>query len=160
VLAQQLDRRERLKRRHVAGAGHHDVRVAAVRIVGGPFPDPDTHIAVLHRLVHGQPLRRRLLARHDDVDAVVGAQAVIDDPQQAIGVGRQIDPHDVRLLIHDHFDEARILVTEPVVVLPPDVRGEKIMRDAMGWRQERARETFSHLACWLNIESTMCTKAS
>jgi hypothetical protein len=49
------------------------------------------------------------------------------NPQQAVGIGRRIDPHDVRLLVHDHIDEAGILVTESVVVLPPDVRGEKII---------------------------------
>ena len=32
--------------------------------------------------------------------------------------------------------------------------------DATGRRQGRCRATFSHFACWLNIESTMWMKAS
>ena len=34
------------------------------------------------------------------------------------------------------------------------------MDEAIGRRQGRSRVTFSHLACWLNIESTMWTNAS
>ena len=32
--------------------------------------------------------------------------------------------------------------------------------DAIGLRHAKPRDTFSHLACWLNIESTMWMKAS
>ena len=90
VLAQQLDRGERLERRHVAAAGHDDVGLAPL-IVARPLPDADAGRAVLHRLIHRQPLRRRLLAGDDDVDVVAAAQAVIGDAQQAVGVGRQVD---------------------------------------------------------------------
>jgi hypothetical protein len=33
-----------------------------------------------------------LLAGNDDVDAVIGAQAMVSDPQQRIGVRREVDP--------------------------------------------------------------------
>ena len=72
----QIDGRECLQRGHVAAAGHHHVGLAAL-VVAGPFPDADAGGAVLDRLVHGQPLRRGLLAGDDDIDVVAAAQAVI-----------------------------------------------------------------------------------
>ena len=68
-----------------------------------------------------------MLAGDDDVDVVAAAQAVIGDRQQRIRVGRQIDAHDVGLLVHHVIDEAGILVGEAVVILPPDVRREQIV---------------------------------
>ena len=76
---------------------------------------------MLDRLVHGQPLRGRLLAGDDDVHVVAAAQAVIGDGQQAVGVGRQIHADDFGLLVDHVIDEARVLVAEAVVVLTPDV---------------------------------------
>src|ERR1700734_3054048 len=40
MLAQELDRGQRLKRRHIAAAGHHDVGLGAA-IVAGPWPGPE-----------------------------------------------------------------------------------------------------------------------
>ena len=82
---------------------------------------------MLDRLVHGQPLRRRLLAGDDDVDVVAAAQAMVGHRQQAIGVRRQIDPDDFRLLVDDVVDEAGVLVAKAVVVLPPDVARQQIV---------------------------------
>ena len=76
VPAKQVHGGERLQRWHVAAAGHHDVGLVAP-VVAGPFPNPDTGGAVLDRLIHGQPLRRRLLAGHDDIDVVAAAQAMV-----------------------------------------------------------------------------------
>ena len=44
-------RGERLERRHVAGAGHHDVGLAA-RVAARPVPDADAARAVRDRRVH------------------------------------------------------------------------------------------------------------
>ena len=55
-------------------------------------------------------------------------QAMIGDKQQRVGVRRKIDPHDVGLLVHDVIDEAGILMAEAVMVLAPDMRGEKIVQ--------------------------------
>ena len=121
VLAQQRRRRQRLERRHVAGAGQHDVGLAAL-VVARPVPDADAARAVRDRLVHRQVVERRLLAGHDHVDVVAAAQAVVGHRQQAVGVGRQVDAHDLGLLVDDVVDEARVLVREAVVVLAPDVR--------------------------------------
>ena len=70
VLAEDVDRGERLQRRDVAGAGHHDVRLAVV--VARPVPDADAARAVEDRLVHRQVVQGRLLAGDDDVDVVAG----------------------------------------------------------------------------------------
>jgi hypothetical protein len=56
------------------------------------------------------------------------AQAVIEDRQKAIGIGRQVGAHDVGLLIDDVVDKTGILVREAVVILLPDVRGEQIVQ--------------------------------
>ena len=160
VLAQDRDRGQRLQRRHVAGAGHDDVRLRAP-VVAGPLPDADARRAVLDGLVHRQPLRRRVLARDHDVDVVTAAQAVVHHREQAVGVRRQVDADDLGLLVDHVVDEAGVLVREAVVVLPPDVRGQQ---DSSARRSAAARAdprvTFSHLACWLNIESMMWMNAS
>ena len=46
VLAQDGHGRQRLQRRHVAGAGHHHVRLAPASLLG-PLPDADARGAVL-----------------------------------------------------------------------------------------------------------------
>jgi phage tail protein X len=56
------------------------------------------------------------------------AQAVIEDRQQAIGVGRKVNAHDIGLLVDDVVEEAGILVREAVVILLPDVGGEQIVQ--------------------------------
>src|SRR5581483_1981906 len=96
-------------------------------IVACPVPQPYPSIAMLDRLVHRQPLRRWLLSGDDDIDSVIRAQTMIRNPKQAIGVRWQIDPYDVRLFVGHEVDETGILVTESVVVLTPDMRGEKII---------------------------------
>jgi hypothetical protein len=76
---------------------------------------------VLDRLVHGEPLGGRLLAGDDDVDLIAAAQAVVGDAEQAVGVGRQIDAHDLGLFVDHVVDEAGILVRKAVMILAPDV---------------------------------------
>ena len=72
------------------------------------MPSPDG--AVGDGFVHGEPLRRGLLAGHDQVDVVAAAQAVVGDREQRVGVGRQIDAHHVGLLVQQVIDEAGVLV--------------------------------------------------
>ena len=127
MLAQQRRGGNRLQRRDVPGAGQHDVGLAAV-IGGRPLPDPQPAGAVRDRLVHRQVVQRRLLAGDDHVDVVAGAQAVVGDREQAVGVGRQVDADDLGLLVDDVVDEPRVLVGEAVVVLAPDVGGEQVVQ--------------------------------
>ena len=48
--------------------------------------------------------------------------------EQRVGVGRQIDADDVGLLVDDVVDEARVLMAEAVVILPPHMRGEQVIQ--------------------------------
>ena len=75
-----------------------------------------------------EPLQRRLLARDDHVHVIPAAQAVVDDRKQRVRIRRQIDPHDGGLLVRNMADEAGILMAEPVMVLPPDMRAKQILR--------------------------------
>ena len=140
-LAQDRRRGERLERRHVAAARHHDVGLLAV-VVRRPVPDADSAGAVGDRVLHRQELERGLLAGDDDVDVVAAAQAVVGDREEAVRVRRQVDADDLRLLVHDVVDEAGILVREAVVVLAPDVRAEQVVQ-----RRDRAapRDVARHL---------------
>ena len=123
---QDFDRGQRFKRGHVPAAGHHQIGLSF--IVGGrPFPDSYSRRNMLDRGIHGEPLKGGLLAGDDDVDVVAALEAVIGDAEQGIGVGRQIDPDDVRFLVDDMIDEARVLMGEAVVVLPPDMGSEQII---------------------------------
>ena len=82
---------------------------------------------MLDGLVHRQPLRGRLFASDDDIHVIAAAQAVIGDRQEGIGIRRQIDAHDLRFFVDHVIDKAGVLVTEAVVILPPDVRGQQII---------------------------------
>ena len=53
---------------------------------------------------------------------------MIGDRQQRIGVRRQVDANDVRLLVHDMVDKPRILVAEPVVVLTPNMGSQQVIQ--------------------------------
>src|SRR5215831_12253215 len=57
---------------------------------------------------------------------------MVGDIQQAICIRRQIDSHDVRLLVADVVDEAGVLMAEAVVVLTPDMRGEQVIERRNG----------------------------
>ena len=127
MLAKDGHGREDLERRRVPATGHDHVRLG-ILIVAGPWPDPDAFRAVHHRRVHGQPLGQRVLSCHHDVDIVPAAQAVIDDGQQAVGVGRQVHAYDVGLLVDDVVEKTGVLMREAVVVLLPDMRGEQIVQ--------------------------------
>ena len=62
------------------------------------------------------------------VDVMPAAQAVIEDRQQTIGIGRQINAHDVGLLVDHVIEETGILMREAVVILLPHVGGEQIVQ--------------------------------
>ena len=127
VLAQDGDGGERLERGHIATAGHNHIRCNAL-VVAGPLPDADALGTVRDGLVHGQPLRRRVFTRDDDVDVMAAAQAVIHHRKKAIGIRRKVNPHDLGLLVHDIVDETGILVCEAVVILAPDVRRQQVVQ--------------------------------
>ncbi len=100
---------------------------ANVLVVAGPLPDADSLGAVLDGGIHRQPLRRRVFARDHDVDIMAAAQAVVHHRKQAVRIRRKVDAHDLGLLVHDVVDETGVLVGEAVVILAPDMRGQKIV---------------------------------
>src|ERR1700733_5063990 len=126
VCAQQGHGSERLKRRHIAGAGHDHVGIPG--IVAGPAPDTSTGGAVANRRINVEPLPLRLFPGDDQIDVVAAAQTMIRHRKQAVGIGRQIDAHDVGLFVCHMIDEARILVREAVVILAPDMRREQVIQ--------------------------------
>ena len=88
---------------------------------------PTALSAVLDGGVHRQPLRRRVFARNHDVDVMPAAQAVVHHRQQAVCIRRKVNAHDLGLLVHDVIDETGILVSETVVILAPDMRGQQVV---------------------------------
>ena len=74
-----------------------------------------------------EPLRRRVFARYHHVDVMAAAQAVVHHRQQAVGIRRKVNAHDLGLLVDDVVDETGILVGEAVVILPPDMRGQQVV---------------------------------
>ena len=101
---------------------------SAALVVAGPLPDANAFRAVHDRGLHGQPLRQCVFSSHHHVDVVAAAQAVIEHRQQAVGIGRQVDAHDVGLLVDDVVEKSGILVREAVVILLPDVGGQQIVQ--------------------------------
>src|SRR6516165_6222658 len=122
----QVYRSQCLQSGHVAAAGHHHVGLTA-SVTAGPFPDADAGGAVFDRLVHRQPNRGRLLPRNDQVHVVAAAETMVGYAEKAVGVRREIDADDLGLFVDNMVDEPRVLMTEAVVVLPPDMRTEQVV---------------------------------
>ena len=78
---------------------------------------------MLDRCVHVEPLLLGVFARDDDVDAVPASQTPVGHREEGIGIRWQVHADDVGFLVHHVVDEARVLMTEAIVILPPDVRG-------------------------------------
>ena len=64
-------------------------------------PNAQTRRAMFDSLVHRQPLRRGLLAGDDNIDIVATPQAMIGYGEQTVGIRRQVDAHDLCLLVDD-----------------------------------------------------------
>ena len=77
---QQHDGCERLHGRDIARASHHDVGGDGIVLVACPVPYADAGLAVGGRFIDAEPLRFRLLAGDDDIDPIIGPQAMIADP--------------------------------------------------------------------------------
>ena len=78
-----------------------------------------------------------MLAGHDDIYVVTTAQTMVDHRQQAVSVRRQVDPDDLRLLVHHMIEETGILVRKAIVVLAPDMGAQQIVQggDSLAPRQ-------------------------
>ncbi len=93
-------------------------------------------------VLHRQPVGLQLLAGDDDVHVVPRPQAMVVGGQQGVGIRWQIDPDYLGALVQHHINKPRILMSEPVVVLPPHVRGEQVV-------QARQRPPPRHLGAGL-----------
>ena len=90
----------------VAAARHDHVGLGPL-VVAGPVPDAGALRAVRDGRLHVQVLQVYLFIRHDDVDIVNAAQAVVGYEKQAVGVGRQVDAHHAGALVGNHVPENR-----------------------------------------------------
>ena len=126
MLAQNGNSGQNLQRGCVSATDHHNVRLTAL-VVAGPRPDTNPFGTMHDRGIHVQPLGQRMLSRNHYIHIVSAAQTVIKYRQQAVGVGRKVNAHNIGLLVDDVVQESRILVREAVVILLPDVGGEQIV---------------------------------
>ena len=69
-----------------------------------------------------------MFAGHHHVDVIPGAQAVVEYRQQTVGIRRQVNPDDVGLLVDHMVEKSGILMGEAIVVLLPDMGGEKVVQ--------------------------------
>src|SRR5262245_14030212 len=127
VLPDEVDCGQHFQRGDVPGARHHDVRFASL-VAACPGPEAQSHRAVVYGGIHVEVLERGLLTSDYNVYIIPAAQTMVGHGEQGVGVGREIDPDDLRLLVDDVIDETGILVAESIVVLPPDVRGEQVIQ--------------------------------
>ena len=114
VLAEQVDRGQRLERRDVAGAAPCTTSGSppSSLLAQSQMPSPRVQCMIASSI--DSQFERRLLAGDDHVDVVAAAQAVVGDREQRVRVRRQVDADDLRLLVHDVVDEARVLVEKPL----------------------------------------------
>src|SRR5437899_3078536 len=131
MLSQKINRSQRFQSGDIPSARHHDIRLAAL-VRTGPGPNAYTSRAVSNRSIHIEPLQLRLLAGDNYVYVVPTAQTVIGHRKQRVGVRRQVDAYNVGFLVHHEIDEAGVLVSEAVVILPPDVRSQKVIQRGNG----------------------------
>lgn len=90
MLAQQRRSGEGFLRRDVAARGHDEIWLLAV-VVGCEWPDAYALCAVHYCVVHVQELQVVLLVDHDDVDVVLGAEAVVEGGDTAVAVRWEIE---------------------------------------------------------------------
>ena len=99
--------------------GHDHIRLLAL-VVGGPLPDTQALGAVLDGLLHGEVLHSRVLGGHDHIDIVAAADTVVKTAEQAVGIGRQVQPHHIGGLVGNMVPKAGVLMGKAIVVLGPD----------------------------------------
>ena len=127
MLPQQVHCRQSFQGWDVSGAGHDGVRLTAL-VSRGPLPNSDSIRAMRNGRFHIEPLQGRLLSGNDHVYIVPAPKAVVGHRKQRVGVRWQVDAHDVGFLVHNVIDEAGVLMGESVVILAPDVGGQKVVQ--------------------------------
>ena len=67
---------------------------------------------------------------------------MVGDGKEAVRIGRQINTHDLGLLVHDMVNETGVLMGEAVVVLPLHVRAKEVIERGNG---SPPRNVIAHL---------------
>src|SRR5271157_4297056 len=110
---------QRFLRRYIPRGGEDDIRLATL-VVPRPVPNADALGAVLNGGIHIEVLKMQLLVGDDYINIVLTPEAVIGYRQEAVHIGRKVNPSDGRALVEDNVQEAGILVRETVVILAPN----------------------------------------
>ena len=82
--------------------------------------------------IHVQVLQVFLLVADDHVHVVLAAETVVGDRQQGVHIGRKVNARDIRALVDDHIEKARVLVGEAVVILTPHGGGDQQVQGGDG----------------------------
>ena len=68
-----------------------------------------------------------MFACNHNVDVMAAAQAMVHHGEEAICIGGKINTNNLSLFVYDVVDEARILMREAVMILPPDMGRQKVV---------------------------------
>ena len=136
LVPQQSGRRQRFLRGNVTGRRHHNVGFSTL-VVAGPIPDTDALRAVPDCSVHVHVLQMHLLVGDDHVDVILAAQTMIGHGQERVDVRWKINSGYVGALVHHHIEKPGILVSEAVVILTPDGRGDQQVQRGDLSRQDK-----------------------
>ena len=110
--------------RDIARASHHHIGFLPL-VVTRLAPDTNALRAVCDGSVHIHVLKVELLVADDHVDIVLATQTMVDYRQQTIDIRRHVYPSHLSPFVDDHINEAGILVSEAVVILPPNSGGNQ-----------------------------------
>jgi len=109
-LSQQVHRRQRLERRDVPRARHHDIGLA-ILIVPRSAPDADAILDVTHRGADVEILESGLLAGDDHVHEIAAPQA--PDGVRAVTIARTTRITEWGQSCHNRQNDARRLANDP-----------------------------------------------
>jgi hypothetical protein len=119
VLEQEINGSQRLMGADISTRGHDQVGI--LTSIGRELrPDTNTLGAVLNSSVHREVLQMLLLIGNNNVDIVDRAKTVVHDREQTVSIRRKVDADNLGTLVGNDIKEARILVSETIVVLTPD----------------------------------------
>lgn len=78
-------------------------------------------------LFRAQPDRRRLLAAHHQINVVLRPQTMRRGGEETVRIRRQVHSGKLGLEVQHRTNEGRVLMTEPVMLLPRPCRGLNIV---------------------------------
>lgn len=119
VSQKEIDGSQHLVCADITARRHDDVGLLAS--VGTElWPGADSLGAVGDGLIHGKVLQVLLLVGYDRIDVVGGGQAMIHDRKKTVAIWGEIDTDHLGALVRKNIQETRILMSEAIVILPPN----------------------------------------